>query len=55
MTSSVADLSPGQKTFAFATMCLGMFIPLLDIQTVSASLRAIGCGPSAGADATARV
>ncbi|KAF1003670.1 MAG: Multidrug export protein EmrB [Luteibacter sp.] len=55
MTTSVADLSPGQKIFAFATMCLGMFIALLDIQIVSASLRDIGGGLSAGADDTAWV
>jgi DHA2 family multidrug resistance protein len=35
---------------AFATMCVGMFIALLDIQIVSASLRDIGGGLSAGAD-----
>ena len=48
--SPVAHLSPGQKVFAFASMCLGMFIALLDIQIVSASLRDIGGGLSAGAD-----
>ena len=35
-------LPMNQKLFAFATMCLGMFIALLDIQIVSASLRDIG-------------
>ncbi|MGO4305857.1 DHA2 family efflux MFS transporter permease subunit [Cupriavidus sp. RAF12] len=40
------------KVFAFATMCVGMFIALLDIQIVSASLRDIGGGISAGADET---
>src|SRR5580692_4313077 len=40
------------KVFAFATMCVGMFIALLDIQIVSASLRDIGGGLSAGADET---
>jgi DHA2 family multidrug resistance protein len=39
--SPVAHLTPGQKIFAFASMCLGMFIALLDIQIVSASLRDI--------------
>jgi len=40
------------KVFAFSSMCLGMFIALLDIQIVSASLRDIGGGLSAGADET---
>ncbi|NII55565.1 DHA2 family efflux MFS transporter permease subunit [Luteibacter sp. SG786] len=53
--SPVAHLTQGQKIFAFATMCLGMFIALLDIQIVSASLRDIGGGLSAGADDTAWV
>lgn len=53
--SPVAHLSPGQKVFAFASMCLGMFIALLDIQIVSASLRDIGGGLSAGADDVAWV
>ncbi|WP_267226770.1 DHA2 family efflux MFS transporter permease subunit [Dyella silvae] len=53
--SPVAHLTPGQKIFAFASMCLGMFIALLDIQIVSASLRDIGGGLSAGADDTAWV
>ena len=44
-----------QKVFAFASMCVGMFIALLDIQIVSASLRDIGGGLSAGADDTAWV
>lgn len=48
-------LSAGQKVFAFASMCLGMFIALLDIQIVSASLRDIGGGLSAGADEVAWV
>ncbi|MFC4345929.1 DHA2 family efflux MFS transporter permease subunit [Cupriavidus numazuensis] len=42
----------GTKVLAFATMCVGMFIALLDIQIVSASLRDIGGGLSAGADET---
>jgi MFS transporter, DHA2 family, multidrug resistance protein len=53
--SPVAHLTPGQKIFAFASMCVGMFIALLDIQIVSASLRDIGGGLSAGADDTAWV
>jgi DHA2 family multidrug resistance protein len=48
--SPLAALTPRQKVLAFATMCVGMFIALLDIQIVSASLRDIGGGLSAGAD-----
>jgi DHA2 family multidrug resistance protein len=55
MTMGVDNLTPGQKLFAFASMCVGMFIALLDIQIVSASLRDIGGGLSAGADDTAWV
>jgi len=55
MTGVVSSLSQKQKIFAFASMCLGMFIALLDIQIVSASLRDIGGGLSAGADDTAWV
>jgi DHA2 family multidrug resistance protein len=47
-----AELNTRQKVFAFATMAVGMFIALLDIQIVSASLRDIGGGLSAGADET---
>ena len=43
------------KVFAFATMCVGFFIALLDIQIVAASLRDIGGGLSAGADELAWV
>src|ERR1700757_2774878 len=43
------------KVFAFTAMCVGFFIALLDIQIVSASLRDIGGGLSAGADETAWV
>jgi DHA2 family multidrug resistance protein len=55
-----ADLAPDQlsvatKVFAFAAMCVGFFIALLDIQIVSASLRDIGGGLSAGTDETAWV
>jgi DHA2 family multidrug resistance protein len=53
MTSNLANLTQAQKVFAFASMCVGMFIALLDIQIVSASLRDIGGGLSAGADDTA--
>src|SRR5207342_3278756 len=44
-----------RKIIAFAIMCLGMFIALVDIQIVSASLREIGGGLSAGSDETAWV
>jgi DHA2 family multidrug resistance protein len=47
-----ADMSTAAKLFAFATMCVGMFIALIDIQIVSASLREIGGGLSAGTDET---
>jgi DHA2 family multidrug resistance protein len=47
-----AELTMAQKVLAFASMSLGMFIALLDIQIVSASLRDIGGGLSAGADET---
>ena len=50
-----AELSMPAKIIAFATMCVGFFIALLDIQIVSASLRDIGGGLSAGADETAWV
>jgi DHA2 family multidrug resistance protein len=50
-----AELSDGAKIFAFAVMCIGFFIALLDIQIVSASLRDIGGGLSAGSDEIAWV
>jgi DHA2 family multidrug resistance protein len=46
------ELSPSGKVFAFAVMCVGFFIALLDIQIVSASLKDIGGGLSAGVDET---
>jgi MFS transporter, DHA2 family, multidrug resistance protein len=49
------QLSTKTKVFAFTAMCVGFFIALLDIQIVSASLRDIGGGLSAGADETAWV
>lgn len=49
---SPADLPIATKVLAFGTMCVGMFIALLDIQIVSASLRDIGGGLSAGTDET---
>src|ERR1700712_3927969 len=48
-------LTMNQKVFAFATMTVGFFIALLDIQIVSASLRDIGGGLSAGSDEVAWV
>ncbi len=54
-SSSPAALTTAQKVFAFATMGVGFFIALLDIQIVSASLRDIGGGLSAGSDETAWV
>ena len=48
----LASFSPRAKLIAFACMCVGMFIALLDIQIVSASLRDIGGGLSAGLDET---
>ncbi|HEX2885732.1 DHA2 family efflux MFS transporter permease subunit [Vineibacter terrae] len=50
-----AALPTSAKVVAFATMCVGFFIALLDIQIVSASLQDIGGGLSAGADETAWV
>ncbi|WP_318388859.1 DHA2 family efflux MFS transporter permease subunit [Enterobacter sp.] len=52
MISDVARMPARRKITAFATMCVGMFIALLDIQIVSASLRDIGGGLSAGSDET---
>src|SRR5277367_5650789 len=52
VTVKPAELSVTTKVFAFAAMCVGFFIALLDIQIVSASLRDIGGGLSAGTDET---
>jgi hypothetical protein len=49
------ELSPATKIFAFAAMCIGFFIALLDIQIVSASLADIGGGLSASPDEIAWV
>jgi DHA2 family multidrug resistance protein len=49
------ELSTATKVFAFSVMCVGFFIALLDIQIVSASLRDIGGGLSAGPDEIAWV
>ncbi|MCW6509213.1 DHA2 family efflux MFS transporter permease subunit [Lichenifustis flavocetrariae] len=50
-----AELSDAQKIFAFASMGVGFFIALLDIQIVSASLADIGGGLSASPDEVAWV
>src|SRR4051812_17650537 len=50
-----AELPLTAKVFAFASMCVGFFIALLDIQIVSASLADIGGGLSAGSDEIAWV
>ena len=52
MNSPAVSLSTAQRVLAFASMCVGMFVALLDIQIVSASLRDIGGGLSAGVDET---
>lgn len=52
---NLGTMSLQHKILAFSFMCLGMFIALLDIQIVSASLRDIGGGLSAGTDETAWV
>jgi hypothetical protein len=49
------ELSMQAKVFAFATMSVGFFMALLDIQIVSASLGEIGGGLSAGPDEIAWV
>src|SRR5271168_92068 len=49
------ELSPRAKIFAFASMSVGFFIALLDIQIVSASLGEIAGGLSAGPDEIAWV
>ena len=49
------ELPLATRVFAFATMCIGSFIALLDIQVVSASLGEIGGGLSAGPDEVAWV
>ncbi len=54
-TVQPTELSPTAKIIAFGSMCVGLFIALLDIQIVSASLADIGGGLSAGMDETAWV
>jgi DHA2 family multidrug resistance protein len=48
--AGAAEPPTATKAFAFGTMCVGLFIALLDIQIVSASLKDIGGGLSAGPD-----
>ena len=55
MDAETVELSPGRKVLAFATMCVGIFIALLDIQIVSSSLQDIGGGLSASQDEIAWV
>jgi DHA2 family multidrug resistance protein len=55
MSGNPADLPLSTRVFAFASMCVGFFIALLDIQIVSASLADIGGGLSAGTDEVAWV
>lgn len=45
-----ADSSKGRRIAAFVVMCFGMFMAILDIQIVSASLNEIQAGLSASAD-----
>jgi MFS transporter, DHA2 family, multidrug resistance protein len=52
---AAGELTLAAKVFAFATMSVGFFIALLDIQIVAASLADIGGGLSAGTDETAWV
>ena len=53
--SESTEMTTGAKVFAFAVMCVGLFIALLDIQIVSASLKDIGGGLSASPDEVAWV
>jgi DHA2 family multidrug resistance protein len=55
LSSPAKELSLGARIFAFAVMCIGLFIALLDIQIVSASLADIGGGLSASHDEVAWV
>jgi len=50
VVAPTAELPLAAKVFAFATICVGFFIALLDIQIVSASLADIGGGLSASPD-----
>src|SRR5262245_48066237 len=48
-TGSADQLTP-RRLFAFVAMCFGMFMAILDIQVVSASLNEIQAGLAASAD-----
>ena len=50
IAGSAADRIPPRQLIAFMTMCVGMFMALLDIQIVSSSLTEIQAGLSASAD-----
>lgn len=50
LTLKAEEPSLATRVFAFSTMCVGLFIALLDIQIVSASLAEIGGGLSASPD-----
>ncbi|MEO5805493.1 DHA2 family efflux MFS transporter permease subunit [Devosia sp.] len=51
----VEDALPARRIFAFVAMVFGMFMAILDIQVVSASLAEIQAGLSAGSDEIAWV
>jgi DHA2 family multidrug resistance protein len=53
--AAAADHIPARRVFAFVAMVFGMFMAILDIQVVSASLSEIQAGLSAGADEIAWV
>lgn len=51
----LGDTMPARRIFAFVAMVFGMFMAILDIQVVSASLSEIQAGLSAGSDEIAWV
>ncbi|MGV8853155.1 MAG: DHA2 family efflux MFS transporter permease subunit [Devosia sp.] len=53
--SADKDVMPARRIFAFVAMVFGMFMAILDIQVVSASLSEIQAGLSAGTDEIAWV
>ena len=48
--SAPTDHIEPRRVIAFLTMCFGMFMAILDIQVVSASLNEIQAGLAASAD-----
>ncbi len=50
MSAPAEPAEPAAKVLPFAVMCVGMFVALLDIQIVAASLQDIGGGLSAAQD-----